>query len=179
MLAEVIEHYTYDDYKNWEGDWELIEGIPLAMSPAPTKRHQALAVEIIYNLRKEIEECKECEVLGEIDYKVSDDTILKPDITLTCNETNENYLRKAPEIVVEIISKSTAKRDEKHKFEIYEKEKVKYYILVYPDDLIAKVYKLKESKYDKEGDFTTESYTFNNTTCKVTLNFEEVFKRFR
>ena len=104
---------------------------------------------------------------------------MKPDIVLTCGETNESYLTKAPEIIVEIISKSTAKRDEKYKFEIYEKEKVNYYILIYPNDLRAKVYKLKDSKYDKEGDFLKESYDFEETTCNVSLDFERVFKRFR
>jgi len=179
MLAQAIEHYTYNDYKEWEGEWELIDGIPLAMSPAPLRRHQSIATEIMYNLREQLEECQECEVLGEIDYKVSDDTILKPDIVLTCGETNERYLTKAPEIIVEIISKSTAKRDEKYKFEIYEREKVNYYILLYPDDLRAKIYKRKGSKYDKEGDFLQESYRFEETTCEITLDFTRVFKRFR
>jgi len=178
-LAQAIEHYTYDDYKKWEGEWELIDGFPLAMAPAPMRKHQSLATEIMYNLREELEECTQCEVLGEIDYKVSDDTVLRPDIVLTCGETNERYLSKAPEIVVEILSRSTAKRDEKYKFEIYEKEKVTYYILVYPDDLRAKVYKLKGSKYDKEGDFLQESYDFEETSCHVSLDFKRVFKRFR
>jgi len=179
MQTAIIERYTYGDYKNWEGEWELIDGIPLAMSPAPTKKHQALASTLIATIYNQLENCKECEVLGEIDYKVSDDTILKPDIVLTCGETSENYLIKAPQIIVEIISKATAKRDEKYKFEIYEQEKVKYYILVYPDDLVAKIYKLKESKFDKEGDFTIESYNFNDTTCKISLDFNKIFKRFR
>jgi len=179
MLAQAIEYYTYDDYKNWDGEWELIEGIPLAMAPAPMRKHQSLATEIMYNLRKQLDDCIECEVLGEIDYKVSDDTILKPDIVLTCGETNESYLTKAPEIIVEIISKSTAKRDEKYKFEIYEQEKIKYYILVYPNDLRAKVYKLEGSKYDKQGDFLQESYNFEETSCHVSLDFARIFKRFR
>jgi Uma2 family endonuclease len=110
---------------------------------------------------------------------VSDDTVLRPDIVLTCGETNESYLTKAPEIVVEIISKSTARRDEKYKMDIYEQEKVKYYILVYPYDLRAKVYRLKDSKYDKEGDFLNESYHFDDTSCGVSLDFERVFRRFR
>jgi len=83
------------------------------MSPAPMRKHQSLATEIMYNLREQLEECTKCEVLGEIDYKVSNDTILKPDIVLTCGETNESYLTKAPEIVVEIISKSTANQQPK------------------------------------------------------------------
>ncbi len=178
-LAQNIEYYSYDDYKQWEGEWELIDGIAYSMAPAPMKKHQSIATEIIYNLRSQIENCTHCEVLGEIDYKIDDYTTLKPDIVLTCGETNERYLTKAPEIVVEIISKSTARRDEVHKFAIYEKEKVNYYILVYPDDLRAKIYKLKDSKYDKVGDFLEDAYTFEETECKVNLDFKRVFSRFR
>ncbi len=172
-------HYTYDDYKLWKGDWELIEGVPFAMSPAPMKKHQSLAAEIIRQFGNQLEDCFMCEVLGEVDYKVNDETVLRPDISLVCHETGERYLTKAPEIIVEIISKSTAKRDEVYKFDIYEKEKVKYYIIVYPDDLVAKVYKLDGKEYDKQGDFSLESYNFEETSCKVHLDFEKVFKRFR
>ena len=171
--------YTYDDYKLWEGDWELYDGIAVAMSPAPMRKHQSLASEIIYNIREQLDDCPQCEVLGEVDYKICDDTILRPDIVLTCGEINESYLIKAPEIIVEIVSKSTAKRDEKYKFAIYEAQKVKYYIIVYPDDLIAKVYKLDGKEYDKQGDFAVEEYLFENTTCGVSINFEKVFRRFR
>ncbi len=171
--------YSYDDYKLWEGNWELMNGIAVAMSPAPMRKHQSLASEIIYNIRNQLDDCELCEVLGEVDYKISDDTVLRPDIVLTCGETNDSYLTKEPEIIVEIISKSTAKRDENYKFELYEKEKVKYYIIVYPDDLKAKVFKLDGKLYDKQGDFLKESYKFEETTCNITINFEKVFKRFR
>ena len=174
-----IEYYTYEDYLKWEGNWELINGIPLAMAPSPMKKHQGLASEFIYLLREQLEECEECEVLGEIDYKVSEDTVLKPDVVLTCGETNENHLTKAPQIVVEIISPSTAKRDEKYKFEIYEKEKVLYYVLVYPDSLTAKVYKLDGKSYDKQGVFSHEMYRFEETVCDIEIDFDRVFKRFR
>ena len=171
--------YSYDDYRLWEGNWELMDGIAVSMSPAPMRKHQSVASEIIYNIRTQLDDCELCEVLGEVDYKISDDTVLRPDIVLICGETNDSYLTKAPEIIVEIISKSTAKRDENYKFEMYEKEKVKYYIIVYPDDLKAKVFKLDGKLYDKQGDFLKESYEFKETTCNITINFEKVFKRFR
>ena len=88
-------------------------------------------------------------------------------------------MTKVPKIIVEVIRKSTAKRDEKTKFKLYEEEKVKYYIIVYPNDLKAKVYKLENDKYTKEGDFLTESYAFEETTCKASIDFKKVFKRFR
>ena len=172
-------HYTYDDYAQWEGDWELMDGIAISMSPAPMRKHQSLAYEIARVLGNQIEECQECEVLGEVDYKINDYTLVRPDVVLTCGETHEKYLIKAPEIIVEVISKSTAKKDETYKFELYEQEKVKYYILVYPDDLSAKIYKLDGKKYDKQGDFSLESYHFEETRCGVSLDFQKIFKRFR
>jgi len=172
-------NYTYDDYKIWEGDWELLDGVPISMAPAPMINHQMIANMMAFELTKAIENCEECIVASEVDYKISDNTILRPDVVLTCREDNEAYLTKAPQIIVEIISKSTAKRDETYKFDIYEAEKVKYYIIVYPDDLVAKVYKLDGKKYDKQGDFTKESYEFEETICKVNVDFEKVFRRFR
>ena len=179
LKKEDFPHYTYDDYVQWEGRWELLDGIAYAMAPAPMRKHQGLAYEIAHRLRLKIEDCEECEVLGEIDYKVGEDIVLRPDVVLTCGETNENYLIKAPEIIVEVISKSTASRDEKYKFDIYEKEKVKYYILLYPDDLVAKIYKLDGKSYDKQGTFTDGVYEFDETSCKIGLDFSKVFKRYR
>jgi len=177
--VDYLPYYTYTDYKNWEGKWELYDGHPISMAPAPMINHQAIAYRIAMELGNNVEDCERCLVLGEEDWKLSDDTVLRPDVVLICDEPNDAYITKAPEIIVEVISKSTAKRDETYKFEMYEKEKVKYYIIVYPDDLKAKVYKLEGSKYDKQGDFSKESYEFEETLCKASVDFEKVFKRFR
>ena len=174
-----IEYYSYEEYCQWEGNWELIRGIPLAMAPAPMITHQIIAGNILFELKNTSKECNACVVFGEADWKVNDDTVVKPDVVLTCNETNEAYMTKAPEIVVEVISKSTAKRDEQTKFKLYEEEGVKYYVIVYPNDLKAKVYKLENGHYLKVGDFLTDSYTFEESSCKASVDFGAVFERFR
>ncbi len=38
--ADWLPQYTYTDYEQWEGDWELIYGFPYAMSPSPKRTHQ-------------------------------------------------------------------------------------------------------------------------------------------
>ena len=178
-VAEII-NYTYEDYLNWEGEWELIEGLPVSMAPAPMKIHQRLAGEIFMALNQGREEdCSECEILYETDWKVSDETLLRPDIVLACEDEHEAYLSKAPKVIVEILSPSTAKKDETIKFDIYESEGVQYYILVYPDDLKAKVYSLKEGRYVKVGDYTHEVLDFDDILCAMTLDFAQVFKKFR
>ena len=178
-VAEIL-HYTYADYCQWEGEWELIDGVPVSMAPAPVKVHQQLSGSIFMAFNQNMhEDCVDGEVLYEVDWKVNEETILRPDIVLTCEDEGKAYLTKAPKIIVEILSPSTAKKDETIKFDIYESEGVQYYILVYPDDLKAKVYSLKEGKYIKVGDFTHEVLDFADLTCSVFLDFAKVFKKFR
>ncbi len=81
--------------------------------------------------------------------------------------------------MVEVISKSTATRDEKYKFKIYKKEGIKYYLLVYSNELKAKVYKLQGDEYMKVGDFSLETYEFDDLKCKVSIDFASVFEKFR
>lgn len=170
------EYYTYEDYKRWEGDWELIDGVPYAMAPAPVKKHQFLASKIVVELSNTLE-CENCEVLVEVDYKVNEETVLRPDVVVTCDDFGVEYLIKAPEIVFEIISSSTARRDEIYKFSIYEQEGVRFLVLVYPDDLIAKVYKNIDGKFKKIGDFSKEIFDFE--MCGVKVDFDNVFKKVR
>ena len=177
--VDYIKHYTHNDYKKWKGDWELYEGFPVALQPAAIIKHQSLVANIIFELQGNMNDCEGCFVLGGADYKLSDDTIFRPDVALICDEPHDAYITKAPEIVVEVLSPSTAKNDEGYKFQKYGAELVKYYILVYPHELYAKIYKLTDGKYRKQGDFSTESYDFKETLCKASVNFEKVFKRFR
>ena len=55
-------NYTYEDYCLWEGQWELIQGMPYAMVPAPVKIHQRLALQIGSALLSELSDCLHCEV---------------------------------------------------------------------------------------------------------------------
>ena len=50
LKNEDLPHYTYDDYVQWEGRWEIINGIPYAMYPAPSKKHQRVSLKIARQL---------------------------------------------------------------------------------------------------------------------------------
>ena len=171
-----VENYTKDDYNLWEGDWELIYGQPYAMSPSPMYGHQFVSMKISRQLDEQLDNCRNCNVVCEMDVEFSDDTILRPDCMVICHEPI-NRVTKAPEIVFEVISKSTAKRDETIKFEVYQDEGVKYYILAYPDNKKAKVYKLHEGRYIKVSDFTDEKYTFELDKCDIEFDFGFIWKK--
>ena len=170
------EYYNKNDYDKWDGDWELIYGSPYAMAPSPMFGHQFVNGKIYRQLDESLDNCSSCYALFETDVEFSDDTILKPDSMIICYEPQER-LNKSPEIVFEVISKSTAKRDEQLKFEVYQSEGVKYYILVYPSGKKAKVYSLHEGKYIKVGDFSEEKYTFDLKDCSIDFDFNFIWKK--
>jgi Uma2 family endonuclease len=170
------EYYTTSDYQQWEGDWELIHGTAYAMAPSPMVTHQFVSTKITHELMQILQNCPNCMVMGEIDWEVSSDTVVKPDALVICKEIEEK-VNKTPEIIFEVISPSTAKRDEVLKFDIYEKEGVKYYTLVYPKNRIAKVYKLnQEGRLIKQGDFENESFTFEIDRCRADFDFRTIWR---
>lgn len=175
MSLAYLEHYTVRDHASWKGDWELFYGVPYAMSPSPNISHQRLERAIMLSLDNSLQSCQDCEVLSELDWQCADDTVVRPDVLIACNLEGEKLL-KTPELIVEIISKTTAKRDETLKFELYQKEGVKFYILVYPDLMIAKIYRLVDGRYIKKADFINETFDCLIRDCPVSIEFNKIWQ---
>lgn len=146
---KILPHYTYDDYVHWQGRWELIEGHPIAMSPLPVPEHQRVAAELrtefIIALRKA--GCKNCSAYDPIDYKISEDTILGPDILIVCGKIIKKYLDFPPVLVVEVLSTSTHLKDRNTKYEFYQQQGVKYYLIVDTEKQTIEIYELIQNQY--------------------------------
>jgi Uma2 family endonuclease len=176
LKNEYFPNYTYDDYLLWEGKWELIYGIPYAMAPAPMIKHQTISNKIARYLDEALETCKTCQVLLPIDWKIDDSTIVQPDNLVICHEPQfDAYIKKAPKVIFEILSKSTATKDIHLKYELYEKEGVDYYVIVDPEESIAKVYKLYNGQYIKVCDAYKESIIFELPECKFAFDFSKIW----
>ena len=172
LKLEDLPKYTYDDYILWEGRWELIHGIPYAMSPAPNIKHQNISAKIARYLDEALDTCKKCQALMPIDWRISSETIVQPDNSVICHTPqNEAYIIKAPRIIFEILSPSTARKDQELKFHLYEEEGVSYYIIVDPIESIAKVYHLREGRYIKVIDATDETVEFSLQECDNNIQF--------
>lgn len=175
---EHLPHYTYDDYINWEGKWELINGIPYAMSPLPNYEHQRINTKLLNLFSKSLELCAKCEVIMPIDWKINEDTIVQPDVSVICHERNNvigNFLNFAPSIIVEILSPATAKKDQTLKYEIYEREGVKYYIIVNPIKKVVEIFQLLNGKYVKVKETAEEAFDFELEECSFSLDFKEIW----
>ena len=123
-------HYTYDDYCQWEGRWELIEGMPYTMSPLPVPEHQNVCGNLFTLFKGSITHCKKCKVYLPLDWKISDNTIVQPDVLIVSKKIEKTYLDFAPVLVIEVLSPATAAKDKGEKMELYQSQKVKYYLIV-------------------------------------------------
>ncbi len=172
------ERFTYGDYRNWPQDerWELIDGRPYDMSPAPSRYHQYIQSKLITEFNNRISEKKQdCDVYGTpFDVRMpaaneKDDqilTVIQPDISIICdkNKLDDLGCKGAPELIVEIISPSTAKKDMGEKMELYQNQGVLEYWIIYPNEKIVSVFKLSKNKtYQLPISYSTED------TIPVTL----------
>jgi len=143
-----LPRYTVEDYEKWEGDWELIDGLPYALA-SPSLKHQRLILYLAYLIEQQLrgeEECKDCITTIDTDYIVNEYTVLRPDIAVVCGEEGEK-ITKTPKLVVEVVSPSSKKMDEEIKPKIYSTEGVKYYLLAYPESGEIKGFILKGNEY--------------------------------
>ncbi len=171
------EYYTIHDYDKWEGDWELIFGMPYAMAPSPIFDHQYIITKISRVLDEELEECPECFPLVEIDWQISDDTVVRPDLLVACKR--EERIKTTPKLIIEVVSNSSIKRDEKMKFELYEQEGVEYYSLVYTDSKRIKLYQLIDSNYKKLADCIEDGeFELEIDGCKIEFDTKKLWKKF-
>jgi len=176
MGAKIYEeHYSYEDYQNWEGDWEIIDGFPYAMSPKPMIKHQQVSGNIYAEL-KDKSNCDKCLVAIEIDYKVSNDTVVSPDVLVACgDDLGDKYLKKAPKIVFEILSPSTQRKDRNEKYNLYESEGIKYYIIVDSQTKVAEIYTLIDAKYKLDKKTTDDKYQFDIDACTIEFEFHNIW----
>jgi Uma2 family endonuclease len=175
--SRILPHYTYDDYVHWEGKWELIEGIPFAMSPSPRPKHQWITANISSEFRVALKKCKQCKVYDPIDYKISEDTILQPDVLIVCGRIEQTFLDRAPALIVEVLSPSTASKDKLYKLNTYQRMGVPYYLIVDADAESVEVLALRDGRYELAVNGHSFKYTFSfPEDCSATIDFNEIWE---
>jgi Uma2 family endonuclease len=143
---------TYQDLLGLPEDLlrhELIDGEHL-MSPAPSRKHQRVAMNLSWLIRGYLED----HALGSVyaaplDVVFSDFDVAEPDLLYVSAEREqrlgtERHLAGAPDLVVEVLSPSTAGIDQGRKLWLYERYAVTEYWIVDPERETVKVYRLTE-----------------------------------
>ena len=142
--------YNYQD----ERRQEMLDGKLYAMA-SPSPNHSAIA----YNLQKIFQtflKGKQCTVHREVDVFFPSNNRFIPDLSVVCdkNKLKSNGIIGSPDLVIEILSPSTAGRDKGYKKRVYEQNGVKEYWLV---DVVGRgvdVYLLENGKLEFNCHYT-------------------------
>ena len=150
---------TYEDYCRVPDDkrYELLNG-ELMMVPAPNIRHQSILLVLGSELRRFVQEHELGEVfVAPVDVVLSDTDVVQPDVLFISRAredriTDEN-VRGAPDLVIEILSPSTADRDLGYKHELYGRHGVLEYWIIDPVAETVAVHRQRDGKLERTGQF--------------------------
>jgi Uma2 family endonuclease len=152
--------YSYSDYLEWDDDkrYELIDGVPYAMS-APTTQHQEVLGHLYVQFYSFLKG-KQCKVfLAPFDVRLNadtyDNTVVQPDIVVICD--SEIMMKTGcvggPDMAIEISSPSTSRMDRNIKFNKFLQAGVREYWVADPETKTLAVHILKD------GDYITRVYS--------------------
>lgn len=156
--------YTYADYlEGPEGERaELIEGQIYDMAPAPSGVHQEILADLTAQLRDYLRG-KKCKVFpapydvrlfaGKEDTLENVDTVVQPDISIVCDpdKLDEKGCKGAPDMVAEILSRSSQRHDRLTKFNLYQRAGVREYWIIDPFLETVQVFLLQDGRYAAVG----------------------------
>ena len=188
LALKLEERFTYGDYLTWDDGerWELIDGVPYNMSPAPRVRHQRILGELYRQFANWLLD-KPCLVFlapfdvrlpeaNEIDVLV--ETVVQPDLLVICDRTklDDAGCRGAPDLIVEILSPGTAHKDLKVKFDRYERAGVREYWIVDPSGKTVQIFILgPEGKYGRPEAFGAGDRVNVGIFPELVIDFAAVF----
>ena len=185
-MQTVIEEkktYTYEDYLKTPDDkrYELIEG-DLIMTPSPKPYHQSISENIAFEIGKFVREKKSEKVFhSPCDVYFDDAKVLQPDILFISKDRlgiiGEKNIQGAPDLVIEILSESTAYRNLVKKKKIYSKFGVKEYWVVDPEEKTIEMYTLKDMVFVLAGSFSKNEILKSALLEGFTMNLEIVFAK--
>lgn len=135
---------------------EVHHGQVVMMAPSPNMNHNFIASNI-YDIFKGHLRGKKCRVIYDgSDLYLTEEDVFVPDVMVVCDRSKIkwNGVHGAPDLVVEVLSPGTAKRDRGYKKDVYEKSGVGEYWIVSPQERSVEVYLLEERHYRLDGAYT-------------------------
>lgn len=178
--SKINRKHTYQDYLTWPDDarWEIIDGTAYAMSPAPIPSHQDVAGEIFHILKLALKGKTSRPYIAPTDVVLSDMDVIQPDVFVVCDpaKIKKNNIQGAPDLIIEVLSPSTSKKDRWDKKRLYQNNGVKEYILVDPDAHFAERYILQENgEYNRGESFSSQQEIHIQIIPGLSLPLWEVF----
>ncbi len=183
------KHYTYADYLQWPDDtrYELIDGEAFLMSPAPLVEHQEVSGEVSRQLANQLDGKPWRPYIAPVDVRLprqdeadgAIDTVVQPDVLVVCDpaKVDRRGVRGAPDWLLEMLSPSTAARDQIAKRRTCERAGVREYWLVHPGDRTLTVYVLENGQYGRPEIYELKGETSVGVLSGVSIAWDGLVAR--
>jgi Uma2 family endonuclease len=156
---------TYDDFLLFPDDGqrhELIDGEHY-VTPSPNHKHQLVLGNLHYLIRRWLEDSRVGRIyLSPLDVVFTRHDVVEPDLLFLTHERARKILTAAnvqgtPDLLIEIGSPSTRKRDETIKKRLYEREGVSEYWVVDPELDVIRVYTRDGERFGRARELSLEA----------------------
>ena len=149
--------YTLEDWKQWDGRWELIHGVAYDMTPSPGTKHQEVSGRLAFALESALREARQSSGGGDCRLFIAPTDVFLasgvviPDLLVVCDpaKISPRGIEGPPDLVVEILSPSTASKDTVRKRWTYEAAGVPEYLIVDPDEQVGLLLRLVNHRYEE------------------------------
>ncbi|MBS3964566.1 MAG: Uma2 family endonuclease [Methylomonas sp.] len=188
---DLTASYSYADYMTWQlsETVELIKGKISLMAPAPNVDHQRLSMYLssqLFNYSRH----KSCQVFAApFDVRLYDRrksllanqeifTVVQPDICVICDpdKLDEQGCNGAPDWIIEIVSKSSAKKDAQIKSALYAESGVQEYWLVFPYETLIQQFVLNaQGQYQLHCSFAANDLANSYLFPDLSIDLGELF----
>ena len=184
---DLSKSYTYKDYLTWQFKErvELILGKIFKMSPASQSDHQHVSAVLsgqFYNYLKG-KECKFFASPFDVRLPVTNkknevNTVVQPDLCVICDPTiiDAKGCDGVPDLIVEIISKSSVDRDLHEKYDLYQECGVKEYWILHPNDKTLVIHTLEGGQYKPSKMLTRGDFARSKVLPGLEVDLTEVFE---
>lgn len=173
---------TYEDYAALDDGhrYELAGGILEFMSPAPSVLHQVISFE----LQKRIADTCEAEYMilyAPVDLILSETEIRQPDLVLIHRSRlhilSKRGIEGPPDIVLEIISPSTLKRDKVEKWKTYAEYRIPEYWMIDASTGVLEQFEWKDGHYEAADVYTGEEPVRSSRVTCLNFSMKDIMEK--
>lgn len=181
--------YSYADYLDWDNDFnsEAIDGEIISMSPSPTPKHQDIVGELTAEFKMFLrgKKCMAFSAPMDVCLFANKDsepnTILdwvQPDLLVVCDSSKigDKNIYGAPDLIVEVLSPSTARNDRLIKYTSYEKAGVKEYWIVDPYNMTVEIYSLEGASFIQSEILGKDDLLTATIFPELEIDLKNIFK---
>jgi len=156
-------HYRVTDYLQWAGDWELIDGVAVSLTPSASGPHQSFAFRIGFQFGVQLQHVslEELVLAHELDWVIDEQNVVRPDFMIFPGPMPDGHVSNTPILICEVLSPSTSEKDRTVKFAMYEELGVRYYLLADPTTRGIDVYRLVDSQYQRLPNSSKYAFELN------------------